>query len=206
MSSNLNLPNQDVLNAALAERPIDKNTFGVIDRNDNTEQHGATLQELGYEVIPSEDSFAVKGRFLRAKKSDVIDLSDISKAVGFLRAVVANKRLIGYNQRCKMPNGKVLFRGPVLRLLGHKRTQDALGFNPTALIAKKGKIQEPKKAAPADPWAVQPVVSAPPSVDPFGAPAPAPQSATPDPFSAPQPAADPFAAPAVSASADPFAV
>lgn len=185
-SSNIiTIENQDALNAALAERPIDNHTtYGVITRNDHTEQHGATLQELGYEVVASEDSFAIQGRFLRAKKTDVVDISTLPKAVGFIRAVVANKRLINYGQRFKLPNGKVLFRGPVLSMLGHKTMQDALGFDPTALIAKKGKVQAPKKKVD-DPWAVT---------------TPETPASSNDPFAAATQNADPFA------TNDPFAV
>ncbi len=199
------IENQESLNAALAERPVDSVTYGLISRNENTEQHGATLESLKYKVISDDDHFAVAGTFLRAKRTDVVDISSLEKAIGFCRAVVANKRLINYAQRFKLPNGKVLFRGPVLAMLGSKTLQDALGFNPTALIAKKGVSPKKKKAKPSDPWAVQ-SPSAPVSADPFAAPAPVAPKVSADPFAAPPTpakAVDPFAAPVVAR--DPFA-
>jgi hypothetical protein len=183
---------QQSANQAVADRPTDPNTtFGVISRNDNTETHGAQLREQGYEVVATEDSFAVKGTFLRAGKDDVVHIDTLPKAVAFFRGVVANKRLINYNQRFMLPGKKKpLFRGPILGYLGQKALQDALGFNPTCLIAKKGKVQAPKavKKQPQDIWAT-PAPAPTPTTDVFAAP----PATVADPFAV-TPTADPFAA------------
>jgi hypothetical protein len=194
MSNNAqNIIDQQSANQAVADRPTDPNTtYGVISRNDNTENHGAQLREQGYEVVATEDSFAVKGTFLRAGKNDVIHIDTLPKAVAFFRGVVANKRLLNYNQRFLLPGKKKpLFRGPILGYLGQKALQDALGFNPTCLIAKKGKVQtvEAVKKAPKDIWATPTAPTPAPTTDVFAA-QPAPVS---DPFAV-APSADPFAA------------
>lgn len=167
--------NQDLCDKAVADRPIDeKTTFGLIAINDNTRNHGATLQSLGYNVKEVQGHVAVQGKFLRAGKTDVIDISTRPRAKGFFTAVANNKRLLNYNQKFLMPGqsqgDKPWFGNPALPMLQSDGLVTLLGFNPTCLIAKKGKIQ-PVRVTPVDPFALpsdQPEeASQPTNNDPF---------------------------------------
>ena len=84
---------------------------GTIKIGKATAGHGATLRQLGYEVVEHDDHIAVTGE-------GTVDELDLSAGTGPLKEVISKKQLLTYRTRVTFDDGKTLFGVPACTRLG----------------------------------------------------------------------------------------
>lgn len=128
--------------------------IGRINLNEKTVNHPKTLERIGYEVSLTNETdpetgeeravsaaIACEGFVAGGTKTKPVDVSTLPKAVEFFKKVVEEKRLISYATRLQFKGGAIRFGGTLAGLLQkHQPLVEALGFDPSALIAIKPKI------------------------------------------------------------------
>lgn len=127
--------------------------LGKINLNDNTRNHPETLRNLGYTVETDEDGnvchVECEGFLPQGAKVDPLDWTSLEKCRESIQSIVDQRLLIGYNTRIELPGGIKRFGAPLCKILQEQDTlQEALGFDPTALVAIKPKVK--RSALPKD--------------------------------------------------------